>query len=178
MVAQASLAEELPGLQNANDGFLALTGDDDELDSALLDIKDGLGRVALRENALVPVVFLNRFTRPQFCNEGYRVKQVLIDLVHGAPLRVDVEVRSGMAAESANLTLAQIDNVRYRTNSRKANHNQEMRRCGVPSTHEVKVFWCRTTPAVSDQHLKLSFQVRLLPPIKRDLSSLTNAFHV
>jgi hypothetical protein len=53
--------------------------------------------------------------------------------------------------------LAQIDYVRYRTNSRKANHNQEMRRCGVPSTHEVKVFWCRTNPALPDQHLKLSF---------------------
>jgi hypothetical protein len=102
----------------------------------------------------------------------------LIDLVHGAPLRVDVEVRGGMAAESANLILAQIDYVRYRTNSREANHNQEMRRCGVPSTHEAKVSWCRSGPTISDQHLKLTFQVRWLSPTKRDLSSLTNAFHV
>ena len=53
LAGQASLAKEVAGAQNGNHRFLALLGDDRELDLAFLDIEDGVGRVALQEDLVV-----------------------------------------------------------------------------------------------------------------------------
>ncbi|HJY52172.1 MAG TPA: hypothetical protein VJ349_26535, partial [Stellaceae bacterium] len=53
---EASFAEELSGLQNSDHGFLALFGDDENLDPSLLNIENCISDVSLGKNDLV---FLN-----------------------------------------------------------------------------------------------------------------------
>jgi hypothetical protein len=50
---QASLAKEIARAQQRNHRFLALLGDDRELDFAFVDIENGVGRVALQEDLVV-----------------------------------------------------------------------------------------------------------------------------
>ena len=56
MAREASLSEEISGSQNGDDGFFALLGNDGELDSAFLNIKERIGGVALGENRLILTV--------------------------------------------------------------------------------------------------------------------------
>ena len=49
MAIEASFAEELSGLHDSDHGFLALLGDDENLDPSLLDIENSIRGVALRE---------------------------------------------------------------------------------------------------------------------------------
>jgi len=50
LACQATFAKEVTGLQNGDDRFLALFGDNRELELACLNVEDGVGRIALREN--------------------------------------------------------------------------------------------------------------------------------
>ncbi len=52
MSVQAALAEEVPVPVKRDDRLLALLGDDADLDLALLDVKDSLPSVSLREDRL------------------------------------------------------------------------------------------------------------------------------
>ena len=54
MAVHEAFAKELAGLQNADHGFLALFGYDNDLDPAFLDIEDRVCYIALREDNLVP----------------------------------------------------------------------------------------------------------------------------
>ncbi len=54
---QGTLAEEIPLAVNGDDGFLALVGDDGDLDLAVLDIKDGFRRISLGEDDLAFPIF-------------------------------------------------------------------------------------------------------------------------
>ena len=54
MAIEAALAEELARFQNSDDRFLALLGNDCELDPALLNVKNRIRRLALREDDLDP----------------------------------------------------------------------------------------------------------------------------
>jgi len=56
LAREASLSEEISGSQNGDDGFFALLGNDGELDSAFLNIKERIGGVALGENRLILTV--------------------------------------------------------------------------------------------------------------------------
>src|ERR1700730_9220113 len=56
MSIQASFPEKLTGFQHCDDGFLALLGNHRELDGALLDVKNGVRDVSLRENNLILVI--------------------------------------------------------------------------------------------------------------------------
>jgi len=50
---QTSLSKKVTGFQDCNHYFLALHGNDSEFDLALLDVKDGVRRLPLRENDLI-----------------------------------------------------------------------------------------------------------------------------
>jgi hypothetical protein len=53
LAGQASLTEEVTFSVQGNDCFLARFGDDADLDLAFLNVKDGVRRVALREDFLI-----------------------------------------------------------------------------------------------------------------------------
>ena len=57
MSVQATFAEELSGPHDSDHRFLALLGDDENLDLPLLDIENGIGGVALRKHDLALVEF-------------------------------------------------------------------------------------------------------------------------
>ena len=57
MAIQATFAEELSGLHDSDHRFLALLGDDENLDLPLLDIENSICGVALRKHDLVLVEF-------------------------------------------------------------------------------------------------------------------------
>ena len=57
MAIEASFAEELSGLHDSDHGFLALLGDNENLDPSLLDIENSIRGVALRKNDRVLVKF-------------------------------------------------------------------------------------------------------------------------
>src|SRR5260370_31228958 len=62
MAIQTSFAEKMPGSQDCNHRFLALLGNDGEVDLALLDVKNGVGDLPLRENNLILSIFGYRFS--------------------------------------------------------------------------------------------------------------------
>src|ERR1700736_2459566 len=51
---ETAFTEELPRFDDSNDGFLALLGSYGQLDPALLQIVDAIGRLALAEDDLIP----------------------------------------------------------------------------------------------------------------------------
>ena len=55
LAGKAALAKEIADAQGGEDRFLALLGQDPELDPALLDVEDGIGRVPLGKDDLPPV---------------------------------------------------------------------------------------------------------------------------
>src|SRR6185295_1569132 len=62
-------------LQNPDHGFLALVGQDGQLDPALLDVEHGVGDVALHEHVLAFLKFENRLARSDHGKKGLRVKR-------------------------------------------------------------------------------------------------------
>ena len=63
MAIQTSFAEKVIMFQNSHDGSLAPLGNDSELDLALLDIKNGVRRIALPEDNLILSIIGNRLAR-------------------------------------------------------------------------------------------------------------------
>ena len=61
MTIEASFAKELSRFQNSDHGFLALLGDNENLDPSLLNIENGICGVSLLKNDLVPVKFQDGF---------------------------------------------------------------------------------------------------------------------
>src|ERR1700733_12973354 len=53
MAIQTSFAEKVIRFQNSHDCFLAPLGNDSELDLALLDVKNGVRRIALPEHNFI-----------------------------------------------------------------------------------------------------------------------------
>jgi hypothetical protein len=90
MPIHAALAEKLAGLQNRDDGFLALFGKDSKLYLAFLYVKHSIGDIALLEHLLAPVEFENRLPGSDFREERLRIELVIgghgqqaAPLVHG-----------------------------------------------------------------------------------------------
>jgi hypothetical protein len=78
VAVHAALAEELPGLQNRNDGFLALLGKDRQLDPAFLNVKHRIRGVALLEHVLVLLEFENRLSGSDFRKECLRIELIIV----------------------------------------------------------------------------------------------------
>src|SRR4249920_392848 len=64
MAIEAPLAEELARFQDPDDRFLALLGQDSELDAAFLNVKNRIRHVSLLEDVLVFLQFQDRFAHP------------------------------------------------------------------------------------------------------------------
>jgi hypothetical protein len=90
MAIQAPFAEELSGLQNSDDRFLALVGYDSELDPAFLDVKNRIRDLSLRENNLILPVLQNRLPPPHSGEKDLGIEYVLGGLPHRAsPLWIE-----------------------------------------------------------------------------------------
>src|SRR6059058_5465845 len=62
MAIQTSFAEKVTWSQDCNHRFLALLGNDGELDLALLDVKNRVRDLSLRKNNLILPIFGYRFS--------------------------------------------------------------------------------------------------------------------
>jgi hypothetical protein len=76
MAFQAAFTEEVAGLQDCNDCFLALFGQDSELDLASLNVKHCVRYVALREHVFILPEFQYRFPRAHLGKKPQGVERV------------------------------------------------------------------------------------------------------
>ena len=77
VTVHASLAEKLAGLQNGDDGLLALLGKHGKLDPAFLNVKHRVGDVALLKYMLVLLEFEDRLPGSDFRKERLRIDSSL-----------------------------------------------------------------------------------------------------
>jgi hypothetical protein len=75
LAGQASLAEEVAFSVQRNDCFLTRVGYNADLDLALLDLKNGVRRVALREDLLVFAVGRNGPPAVGLAEEGIHIER-------------------------------------------------------------------------------------------------------
>ena len=87
MAVHAAFAKELAGLQNADHGFLALLGYNNNLDPAFLNIEDRARHVALREDNLVLAKFKDGLPIADLGEKLLRIKYCLIGIVWHARFR-------------------------------------------------------------------------------------------
>src|SRR6266478_7214904 len=86
MAIQTSFAKKVTWSQDCNDGFLALLGNDGELDLALLDVKNRVRDLSLRKNNLILPIFGYRFSVAHFGEKYFGIKRDFNSLPHkGSP---------------------------------------------------------------------------------------------
>src|SRR5688572_28160200 len=71
---EAALAEESIRTKNCDDSLLALRGNDRDLDLALLDVKDSVGRLPLGEDRLVFAVLNDAASLANFGEKSFRIE--------------------------------------------------------------------------------------------------------
>src|SRR6476620_6664411 len=81
MPIEAPLAEELARFQNLDHRFLALLGQDSELDPTFLNVKDRIRHVSLPEDVLIFMEFQYLLPRSNFGEKYCGVKHVLVRLL-------------------------------------------------------------------------------------------------
>src|SRR6184192_2913585 len=86
MAIQTSFAEKVTWSQDCNHRFLALLGNDGELDLALLDVKNRVRDLSLRKNNLILPVFGYRFSLANLGKKFFGIKRGLASL-HGISFR-------------------------------------------------------------------------------------------
>src|ERR1700730_7165566 len=82
MTIHAAFAEELAGPQNCHHGFLAMLGQNSQLDLAFLNVKHRFRDIALLEQVLILVKFEDRFPSSDFGEKTLRIKLVNSWLSH------------------------------------------------------------------------------------------------
>src|SRR6476619_8642816 len=85
MAIQTSLAEKVTWSQDCNDRFLALLGNDGELDLAFLDVKNRVRGLSLRKNNLILPIFGYRFSLAHLGEKYFGIKRGLNFLPHRLP---------------------------------------------------------------------------------------------
>src|SRR5437773_11460724 len=86
MAIQTSFAKKVTGPQHCNDRFLALLGNDGELDLALLDVKNRVRDLSLRKNNLILPIFGYRFSLAHLGEKFFGIKRGFNSLPHkGSP---------------------------------------------------------------------------------------------
>src|ERR1039458_2598643 len=85
MAVQAALAEELPGLENPDNRFLALLGQHYNLDATFLDVEDLVRRLSLLEHGFVLVEGRHGLSLADLRKEGLRVKFIRCRPCHRPP---------------------------------------------------------------------------------------------
>src|SRR6202162_1761934 len=82
MAIQTSFTEKMPGSQDCNHRFLALLGNDRELDLALLDVKNRVRDLSLRKNNLILSIFGYRFSFAHLGEKYFGIKRGFNSLPH------------------------------------------------------------------------------------------------
>jgi hypothetical protein len=82
MAIQTSFAEKVTWSQDCNHRFLALLGNDGELDLALLDVKNRVRDLSLRKNDLILPIFGYRFSLAHFGEKFFRIERGLTSIPH------------------------------------------------------------------------------------------------
>ena len=85
MAIEASFAKELSGFQDSDHGFLALFGENENLDPSLLNIEDRVCGVSLRKNDLVLVEVQYGFALADLGEKEFWIKQAFRRFWHEAP---------------------------------------------------------------------------------------------
>src|ERR1700732_3324736 len=97
MAIQTSFTEKVAGSEDCNHRFLALLGNDSELDLALLDVKNRVRDLSLRKNNLILSIFGYRFSFAHLGEKCFWIKRGFSFLPHkGLPLS---RVEYGCAAD-------------------------------------------------------------------------------
>src|SRR6266480_5001614 len=86
MAIQTSFAKKVTGPQHCNDRFLALLGNDGELDLALLDVKNRVRDLSLRKNNLILPIFGYRFSLAHLGEKFFGIERGLNSLPHKGSL--------------------------------------------------------------------------------------------
>jgi hypothetical protein len=73
MTIQATLTQELSGFEQADDGFLALFGQDRELDTSAQDVANRICRLTLTKDVLV---FLVVGRNPSDAGTGQKIRRI------------------------------------------------------------------------------------------------------
>src|SRR5258707_12372182 len=82
MAIQTSFAEKVTWSQDCNHRFLALLGNDGELDLALLDVKNRVRDLSLRKNNLILPLFGYRFSLAHLGEKFFGIKRGLVHHGH------------------------------------------------------------------------------------------------
>jgi hypothetical protein len=85
LAGQASLAKEVLSSVQGNDCFLARFRPDADLDLAILNVKDSISAVALRENFLILAIGRNRPSAVHAAEEGIHVERLFFLFSHERP---------------------------------------------------------------------------------------------
>src|SRR6266446_5513666 len=85
MAIQTSFAKKMTWSQDCNHRFLALLGNDRELDLALLDVKNRVRELSLRENNLILPVFGDGFPPTHLGEKCFGIERQLLYAFHSRP---------------------------------------------------------------------------------------------
>src|ERR1700720_4223788 len=86
MAIQTPFAKKMTGSQDCNDCFLALLGNDSELDLALLDVKNRVRDLSLRKNNFILSIFGYRFSFAHLGEKYFGIKRGFNSLPHKGSL--------------------------------------------------------------------------------------------
>src|SRR6266849_8236795 len=86
MAIEASFAKKVTRSEDCNDRFLALLGNDGELDLALLDVKNRVRYLSLRKNNLILPIFGYRFSLAHVGEKYLWIKRGFNSLPHKGSL--------------------------------------------------------------------------------------------
>jgi hypothetical protein len=75
MAIETSLTKKVTRFEDSDDCFLALLGNDGDLDPTFLKVKDRLGGVPLCKDNLVLLIFSYRFSITNFCKKFLGIKR-------------------------------------------------------------------------------------------------------
>src|ERR1700745_3734990 len=93
MAVEAPLAEELVRFQNPDDRFLSLLGQDSELYTTFLNVKNRIRHVSLPEGVLTSLKFQDCFACPYLGEKGFGIEGYLSWFPHRSLLRPDEPAR-------------------------------------------------------------------------------------
>jgi len=82
MAIQTSFSKKVARTKDSHDRFFALLGYDDQLDIALLDVKDCVCNISLRENNLIFQILQYRFSIAHLGEKFFWIKWRFGLLVH------------------------------------------------------------------------------------------------
>src|SRR5437763_17212042 len=102
MAIQTSFAKKVTWSQDCNHRFLALLGNDGELDLTLLDVKNRVRDLSLRKNNLILPIFGYRFSLAHLGEKIFGIKRGLTSLPHKGSFSSTNSVRTHAIISNSN----------------------------------------------------------------------------